>query len=40
MKISRVILAVVVLTSVLSFSNFDVGTNDKTIKIASDRVAA
>ncbi|AVI27170.1 phosphatase [Bacillus velezensis] len=40
MKISRVILAVVVLTSVLSLSNFDIGTNGEPIKIASDRVAA
>lgn len=40
MKLSRVILAVAVLTSVLSFSTFDVGTNTESIKIASDRVAA
>ncbi|MGG0776459.1 hypothetical protein ABE060_14695 [Bacillus rugosus] len=40
MKLSRVILAVAVLTSVLSFSTFDVGTNNEMIKIASDRVAA
>lgn len=40
MKLRRVILVVAVLTSVLSFATFDVGTNNEVIKIASDRVAA
>lgn len=40
MKLTRVIFAVAVLTSVLSFSTFDVGTNNELIKIALDRVAA
>lgn len=39
MKLTRVIFAVAVLTSVLSFSTFDVGTNNELIKIASERVA-
>ncbi|MCY8146882.1 hypothetical protein [Bacillus inaquosorum] len=40
MKLTRVIFAVAVLTSVLSFSTFDVGTNNELIKITLDRVAA
>ncbi|MGK9265099.1 hypothetical protein KXR56_00310 [Bacillus inaquosorum] len=40
MKLTQVIFAVAVLTSVLSFSTFDVGTNNELIKITLDRVAA
>ncbi len=39
MKLSRGILVIAVLNSVLSFSTFEVGTNNEMIKIASDRAA-